>query len=197
MIMVCTFREDFRQHIALFLRERGYEVCVPSHRQDVLTMVTQEQPLVVLLDMYVTHPSGLEVLRDLRAHGFKGKVVLLGGSSMSSVISHAYHLGVDQVVGGPQWVDGPATLLCGQIEAAIHSTLHASIARQAYELYESRGRTHGQDLDDWLNAERLIFKRVLSQKASSKPSRSSLKDRQPKKSQLYVSIQNDASEVKT
>jgi len=28
------------------------------------------------------------------------------------------------------------------------------IARNAYELYEKRGREHGHDLDDWLQAER-------------------------------------------
>ena len=28
------------------------------------------------------------------------------------------------------------------------------IARRAYELYEKRGREHGHDLDDWLQAER-------------------------------------------
>ena len=28
------------------------------------------------------------------------------------------------------------------------------IARRAYELYEKRGREHGHELDDWLQAER-------------------------------------------
>ena len=28
------------------------------------------------------------------------------------------------------------------------------IARRAYELFEKRGREHGHDLDDWLQAER-------------------------------------------
>ncbi len=28
------------------------------------------------------------------------------------------------------------------------------IARRAYELYDKRGREHGHDLDDWLQAER-------------------------------------------
>ena len=28
------------------------------------------------------------------------------------------------------------------------------VARRAYEIYESRGRNHGMDLDHWLEAER-------------------------------------------
>ena len=30
---------------------------------------------------------------------------------------------------------------------------HDEVAARAYELFEERGRTHGHDLDDWLQAE--------------------------------------------
>jgi hypothetical protein len=30
------------------------------------------------------------------------------------------------------------------------------IARRAFEIYEARGGAHGQDLDDWLQAEQQI-----------------------------------------
>jgi hypothetical protein len=33
---------------------------------------------------------------------------------------------------------------------------HADIARRAYSLWEQRGRVHGRDLDDWLQAEREV-----------------------------------------
>lgn len=35
--------------------------------------------------------------------------------------------------------------------------LGAKIARRAYELHERRGKVHGHDLEDWLEAERQIF----------------------------------------
>lgn len=35
--------------------------------------------------------------------------------------------------------------------------LHADIAKRAYELYEHRGWRHGQDLNDWLEAEQEIL----------------------------------------
>jgi hypothetical protein len=34
--------------------------------------------------------------------------------------------------------------------------LHDEIARVAYELYEKRGRAHGLDLKDWLEAEKIV-----------------------------------------
>lgn len=35
--------------------------------------------------------------------------------------------------------------------------LHDEIAAVAYELFEARGCIHGCDLDDWLNAERMVL----------------------------------------
>jgi hypothetical protein len=42
--------------------------------------------------------------------------------------------------------------------------LHQAIAEKAYALYQEGGRRHGQDLADWLEAERL----VLSEKGEKK-----------------------------
>ncbi|MDH5683881.1 MAG: DUF2934 domain-containing protein [candidate division WOR-3 bacterium] len=36
----------------------------------------------------------------------------------------------------------------------------ARVRMKAYELYEKRGFSHGQDLDDWLEAERIVKKEL-------------------------------------
>jgi hypothetical protein len=36
------------------------------------------------------------------------------------------------------------------------------IGKKAYELYEKRGREHGHDLDDWLEAEKFVKTRKKS-----------------------------------
>lgn len=41
--------------------------------------------------------------------------------------------------------------------------LHDEIAKFAYELYEARGCIHGCDLDDWLEAERIVLARHAGQ----------------------------------
>jgi hypothetical protein len=45
--------------------------------------------------------------------------------------------------------------------------LRQRIAEKAYELYEKRGQSHGQDLDDWLEAERLVLGEIKSQAHST------------------------------
>jgi hypothetical protein len=37
------------------------------------------------------------------------------------------------------------------------------IAEKAHEIYECRGCCHGRDLDDWLEAERLVLSEIASQ----------------------------------
>ena len=43
------------------------------------------------------------------------------------------------------------------VPAVDKQALCKQIAEKAYELYQSRGRTHGHDLDDWLEAERMVL----------------------------------------
>lgn len=45
--------------------------------------------------------------------------------------------------------------------------LRQRIAEKAYELYHKRGESHGQDLDDWLEAERLVLGEIKSQTYST------------------------------
>jgi hypothetical protein len=53
---------------------------------------------------------------------------------------------------------GPAADVRGRIlptpELDFAEQRRERIAARAYELYEARGGEHGQDLDDWLQAER-------------------------------------------
>ncbi len=41
--------------------------------------------------------------------------------------------------------------------------LRQRIAEKAHELYECRGCCHGHDLDDWIEAERLVLSEIASQ----------------------------------
>ena len=37
--------------------------------------------------------------------------------------------------------------------------IHDEIARVAHELYEKRARAHGHELEDWLEAERIVMEK--------------------------------------
>jgi ActR/RegA family two-component response regulator len=112
-VVIVSDKVEFREHIDRYLTERGYEVRIPPHRQDVLEMTKQDNTKVVVLDLYVSQPSGIELLRTLRDQGYRGKVIILAGQSMRTVIPQAYSLGVHEVVGGPEFVSRHAVDLVG------------------------------------------------------------------------------------
>lgn len=169
MIMIIAHDEQFRETFSQFLRDRHMQVHVAPHRQDVSAMVKSVNPYVLVLDMYVSEPSGLNLLRQLRAEGFQGKVVALSGSSMSRLVPEAYRLGVDQVVGAPKGSDSIGDM--EQIECAIRAVIHDLIANRAFDIYVAKGRGHGQDAENWLEAERQIL---------SKSSRENIKKNSPR-----------------
>jgi hypothetical protein len=62
-------------------------------------------------------------------------------------------------------VDMPGAYNPPDAGAQPSSTVDAdAIARRAYEIYESRGRIDGRDVEDWLQAEREL--RSITTKAS-------------------------------
>ena len=165
MILVVVHDLESREQIRRFLEERGYEVNVPAHRQDVLPSAKDMRPLVIILDFYVADPDGLQVLKQLRAQQYTGKVIAIAGESMRGVIPEASHLGIDQIVGGPEGKVG--VLLLDQLEAVIRLLCRQQIAERAYVLYEQRGRREGFDLEDWFEAGQQILKPHLHMSSMS------------------------------
>jgi DNA-binding response OmpR family regulator len=162
MIMLLTYRSELRDQLNRMLETKGYETCIPPHRHDAVAMLEDCDPDLIVLDMYLANPSGIEVLKTLRDDRYLGPVVLLSGPSMTSVLDDALPMGVDAVVSIPEQTAGRFDL--GELELAIEASLkyktqHArksyrgQIARRAYALYEKGGRQVGRDVHDWLRAE--------------------------------------------
>lgn len=163
MIMLVTYRSELRDELNAMLQAKGYETCIPSHRQDVVAVMEECHPDLILLDMYLADPSGINVLKTLRDDGYQGPIAMLSGPSMTTVLHDALPMGVDKVVHVPAQIAGRFDF--GELALAIETTLkngrqhdrkpyRGQIARRAHELYEEGGRQDGRDVDDWLRAEK-------------------------------------------
>ena len=49
-----------------------------------------------------------------------------------------------------------------EFSVSVDELHHRRIAEKAHELYQCRGCCHGRDLDDWLEAERLVLSEIAS-----------------------------------
>lgn len=162
MIMLVTHQEELRNQLIHSLLEKGHEVAVPPHREDVINVLNDFKPELVILDLYVSDPSGSDNLRLIQEHGYTGAMMVLSGPSMMPVVKEIYSSGgsLKRVIQGPVAVNGRYDL--GNLESTIQTLLeevrhrkncHASIAQRAYDIYESRGKMEGHNVEDWLRAE--------------------------------------------
>jgi two-component system response regulator YesN len=101
MLMIATIDPTLRKNLQETLTDKGDPFLLLEEGEDIIDAVFRHTPSLVVLDLYLTHPSGLEILRQLRAEGFSGKVVLLGGQSTQTLAPEACRLGAIQIVGRP------------------------------------------------------------------------------------------------
>jgi ActR/RegA family two-component response regulator len=101
MLLIATIDPVLRRNLQKTLTEKGDPFILLEEGQDIIDAVFRHTPSLVVLDLYLTHPSGLEILRQLREKGFSGKVVLLGGQSSQTLAPEASRLGATQIVGRP------------------------------------------------------------------------------------------------
>ena len=90
-----------RKKLVQYFRTHGQQVRAARNGKEVLTQSNDVDPIMTLLDLYLTEPSGLEVLRQLRAQGHEEKVIVLAGASMRTLSSEAFRLGAIQIIGRP------------------------------------------------------------------------------------------------
>ena len=162
MIMLLTHQEELRRQLTQALHVRGHKVAIPQHRDDMLTVLEDAKPELVILDLYLSDRSGAKNLRLIHDHRYAGAVLVLSGPSMMPIVNVVYASGlrVTRVVQAPVNINGQYDF--GDLESNIQTLIdevgkrkrsHASIARRAYELYEIGGRREGQNVQDWLRAE--------------------------------------------
>jgi DNA-binding NarL/FixJ family response regulator len=101
MLLIATIDPILRSHLQDTLTKKGDPFLVLGEGENIVETVFRHQPSMVILDLYLSDPSGLAILRQLRAEGYGGKIVVLGGQSTQSLTQEASHLGALQIVGRP------------------------------------------------------------------------------------------------
>jgi Protein of unknown function (DUF2934) len=71
-----------------------------------------------------------------------------------------------QVIPMPEVTSAPAIRKSAGSSAPTPIDLEQQIRQRAYELYEERGRTPGQEREDWFRAEREVLARTNHQQSA-------------------------------
>lgn len=101
VILVVDDEEMIRNLLKQFLTLKGYRVSLAQNGSEALSMVAQEPPQMIILDMYMPGMNGVEVLRELRARQYAGGVVVLSASQDELLLQQTLNLGSVDVLGKP------------------------------------------------------------------------------------------------
>lgn len=89
MTCVLVVDDDPRlsQLISLTLREGGLEVVSTQDGSEALSVVDEDEPSLIILDLMMPKMDGPTFLRQARSHGYGGPIVVLSASQSGSIVS--------------------------------------------------------------------------------------------------------------
>ena len=88
-----------------FFIKQGYRVSMATSGTEALTVITKEQPDLMLLDVKMPRMSGIEVLKQLRERGDEVKVIMVSASRDDMTINEARRLGAIDYITKPFHLD--------------------------------------------------------------------------------------------
>ncbi|MGH7208147.1 MAG: response regulator transcription factor [Nitrospiraceae bacterium] len=100
-IMVVDDEPMVRNLLSQFLTLRGYRVRAAKDGPDALALLKQEHPQLIILDVYMPGMNGVDVLRQLRGHEYKGSVIALSASQDEQLLQEMLELGSVDIMGKP------------------------------------------------------------------------------------------------
>lgn len=101
MIFLVTENLKFLEMMIGRLRKMGKNALGISHTEEFWMRFRQTSPDIIILDGNCPHIGAIEILRDLKAEGYKGQTVVLGGSSSATVVPEICRFGAIQTAGRP------------------------------------------------------------------------------------------------
>jgi len=101
VILVVDDEPQVLDVLSQFLTQRGYRVLTATCGEEALSLVDQERPALIILDMYMPGMNGIGVLRRLYEKKSTSGIILLSGSQDEKLLAESLDLGVVQIIGKP------------------------------------------------------------------------------------------------
>lgn len=92
---------DFRRAVGSILRINGYQVVEEPRPLAVLKTVAEENPDLILLDLYMPGGDGIELLRTMRELKVEVPVVVISGRISLEDLNELRQLGVEEILAKP------------------------------------------------------------------------------------------------
>jgi len=97
-LLLIEDEKDVADVMARAFREDGHETVIAYTGEEGLTLLRQQRPDAVLLDIRLPKMSGIQVLRAIRAMDQTLPVVIITGLATPREIEEARELGVTEII---------------------------------------------------------------------------------------------------
>jgi len=93
--------------IQISLRRRGFNVVVTANPHEVAEWINNINPMIVLIDLFLSGTNGLKLLETLKSSEIlnKRKVIVISAYSFMEIVQQAIQMGVVDFVVKPVNVD--------------------------------------------------------------------------------------------
>src|SRR2546426_8267649 len=109
-ILVVDDDQIVRELLTDFLSRRGYRVLAAPDGHAALSLV-DEQPRLVVLDIYLPGMNGVKVLREIRAKRYAGGVIVLSGCQEEKLLEELLNMGPREFMAKPFRIHRAALLV--------------------------------------------------------------------------------------
>lgn len=104
-LLLVDEERDLCEYLKNFFNPRGYNVYTAMNAGDALTIVKQEKPELVILNINLQGADGWEILRQIKKIFPQIKIIVLSLSNDPDTIEKAKNLGADELVKKPFTID--------------------------------------------------------------------------------------------
>lgn len=115
-ILVVDDESSIRETLAMFLSEKGHELCGAASGQEGITLFESFNPDVIILDIRLPDLNGLEVLSQMRSRNSMAKVIMITAFQDMDTTIQAMKRGAYDYIHKPLDAD--------EIEKAVNGALH-------------------------------------------------------------------------
>ena len=132
-LLVADDETKIAKILETFFTERGYQVLLANDGTSALDLIQRERPHLILLDLRMPGPSGLEVLKEAKRLDETIKVIIITALDDQELMSQARELGASDYVIKPFSLD----YLQNEVLAKINTSLYEDLRHANEDLRRS------------------------------------------------------------
>ncbi|PEN12654.1 hypothetical protein CRI94_14160 [Longibacter salinarum] len=150
-VLLADDHDVMRDILESFLQKKGYTVVASTnHGSNVVSLLEQHEPDLLILDLTMPGRNGLEVLKDLSSREYQTRIIVLTTHSEPAYVKVAFTRGADAYVikgshvrdlsAAIEKVENGERFLSASVQEAMQSTPTTSTARSTDEKQPRRNR---------------------------------------------------------